>query len=194
MKGGGEVLYTGCSRLRRALAELQIRLQDQHRGHLIDDFGPALNAHLRLSQHTVRLHRRQPLVEEMHRQLEPASQLVGEGPNLFRLNAFLAAHAQRESDDNLGHAMLPNQSPEVIEVGLLVAAAIGRQSLRRKPEPVAYGKANFPRAIVDGENSAFGAWRGTLHFEHSQSTMPRIVSLRVPAPRRPWLARWVGVP
>src|ERR1700729_4213834 len=96
-------------------------LQNKNRSHPVHSLAALLDRQLRLPQKTVRLRRRQPLIPQMNRQTKLLAQLLGKPPHLLRLRPLSAAHAQRQSDDDLGDLIRPNHAPQVLKIVALIS-------------------------------------------------------------------------
>ena len=75
-------------------------LQDQDRGHAVDGLATFFDREIGLAQEAVGFGGGEPLVPEVHRKFEMLAKIVGEGLDLFGLDARGAAHAQGKTDDD----------------------------------------------------------------------------------------------
>src|SRR5271165_2423466 len=132
-------------------------LQNQDCGHAVDGLAAFLDGKFGLAQQAVGFGRGETFVPKMNGEAEAFLQVVGEGPHLFRLGSFRAAHAQRESDHDLPYIVVTNHALEVGEVVALVPALESFKTLGGDAEEIGDGDADAAGADVEAEYAAMGS-------------------------------------
>src|SRR5205823_6955857 len=117
-------------------------------------FSPLLNADLRLAQQAVGFRRGKPFVPEMYRQAEFMPEFLSEPGNLLRLRSCLAAHAQRISQNNLTHAVLPDELAQPREIRLFVPALKRIYALGGNAQQIRDRQSHAAGAVINGQDAA----------------------------------------
>src|SRR5713226_5944088 len=100
------ILLGGRQVSRPALKEI---LQNQDGSEPVYGQAAAADADLALPEDSVGLGGSKALVPQVHGEAEAAAEFLGEGGDLLRLRARLAAHPQGMADNNLGNPVFANQ-------------------------------------------------------------------------------------
>ena len=150
-------------------------MQDQDRGHLVDDLAaPAARGVASRVQMAVGFGGRQALVPQMHGEAELGAQVLGELLRLGRLRALVAGHVQRIADHRLGYGVLAQDAGDGLHVGAVVRPVQRKERLRGVAQRVGDGDADAPVAHIEGGDAAdqaaglclggvgFGGLRGQL--------------------------------
>jgi|SRR5580658_892252 hypothetical protein len=133
------------------------RLQNQSRGHLIDNPTMLLALVAGRVKDLVGFVGGKPFIPEMDRQICKLSELGGKGLRLFGLPASLSVELERVADHDRNDGILPRQSRQRTEIVARAAFALdGHYRLRRQTQLVRNGNTNAPVADVKGEVAGLG--------------------------------------
>ena len=112
----------------------------------------------------------------MHRQVEAAAQIFGEGLDFLRLNTGCSRHMQRVAYNDVAHFIPANDVVKTLQVGAFVGTAKGGQPLRCDAERIGDCQANGARTNIEPEQPA-GRTGFTNISGHTAiiGTRPRIV-------------------
>lgn len=146
------MLQTKCQLL-SAAPRVHPALQDQHRGHLVDDLAAPLDGHIGFAQQTVGLGGAQALVPEVDGQLEALAQFFREALHLFGLDPLGSAHAEGIAHDDFSDLVFADHLFQLGEIEALVLPVEGLNTLSGDAQQVRDGQADSLRANVQAQNS-----------------------------------------
>jgi hypothetical protein len=129
-------------------------LQDQHRRYPVNGLGALFDADFGLAQDSIRFRRGQPLIPEVHGNLEALLQLLGKQGHLLGLDANFPAETERVTDYQLDYLVLADHAFELPKVRPLVFSLDRIQSLRRDAQRIADGNPDSSRTNVERKNAA----------------------------------------
>ena len=139
-RAGTPVLHWG--------AGIEPALQDQHRGHLIDDFTPAADGHVGLSKQSIGLGGGEALIPQVYGQLETPPKLFGELAHLVGLRALRATQSKWKANDDFHHLVVADNLFQLLEIEPFVLPSDGFEPLGRDPEGIGDGYADSLGAYV----------------------------------------------
>ncbi len=128
-------------------------LKDQDGGHAVDGLAALLDRQVRFAEEAVGFGGGQAFVPEMDGKFEMLAQIVGESVNLFRLDAFGAAHAKGQADNDLLDFVFPYDAVQMLEIVFLVLAVKGIESLRSDAQGIGDGDADAACADIETEHA-----------------------------------------
>ncbi len=144
----------GCGKLWSGSAALHPSLQDQDGCHAVDGLAALFDREVGLAQKAVGLCRREALVPEVDGEFEVLAEVLGEGLDLFGLDAFDAAHAERQSDDDFCNFVVADNAVEILKVVLLVFPMERLEALRSDAERIGNSDSDSSRTYIETENAA----------------------------------------
>jgi len=144
-RAGTPVLYRG--------AGIEPALQNQHRRHLIDDFAPAADGHVGLTQQTIGLGGGKALIPQVYRQLQTPAKVFGELAHLVGLRALVTTQSKWKAHDDLCHLIVADDFFQLLEVEPFILPSDSFEPLCRDPEGIGDSNANSPGTYVQPKNA-----------------------------------------